>query len=451
ARWLGQFGTVRAGLSLDSHNSLASSSLDWLVPLYDTPDNTLFTQLGARNRDGRNTLNLGWGFRWMAGGWMYGVNNFFDDDITGNNRRTGIGAEARTDYLQFAANTYLRLNDWHQSRDFDDYDERPANGFDVRAQGWLPAYPQVGGKLMYEQYYGREVALFGKDARQRNPYAVTAGVEWSPFPLLTAGVDERMGKGGKNETSVNLQLTWRPGESLSSQLSPESAGASHLVAAARHDLVERNNNIVLEYRKQELVSLGLSTSAVTGPGGSTQTVAAEVRSKYGLRDVSWDAGALTAAGGSLKALDGTHFAVTLPPYQASPRALAARGEATESGRNVYVLTAVASDVKGNASAPQKVTVTVLPPVLSFDGQLQVTNDNAPADGHSAVTVTAAITDGNHHAPAGQAVSFSITYADGRRVTQKAETDAQGRAAVNVTSTVAGAAGVSATAGSATAA
>ncbi|EPA1043103.1 inverse autotransporter beta domain-containing protein, partial [Enterobacter bugandensis] len=265
-------GTVRAGLSLDSHNSLANSSLDWLVPLYDTPDNTLFTQLGARNRDGRNTLNLGWGFRWMAGGWMYGVNNFFDDDITGNNRRTGIGAEARTDYLQFAANTYLRLNDWHQSRDFDDYDERPANGFDVRARGWLPAYPQVGGKLMYEQYYGREVALFGKDARQRNPYAVTAGVEWSPFPLLTAGVDERMGKGGKNETSVNLQLTWRPGESLSSQLSPESAGASHLVAAARHDLVERNNNIVLEYRKQELVSLGLSTSAVTGPGGSTQTV-----------------------------------------------------------------------------------------------------------------------------------------------------------------------------------
>ncbi|MCK6880141.1 Ig-like domain-containing protein, partial [Enterobacter bugandensis] len=108
-------------------------------------------------------------------------------------------------------------------------------------------------------------------------------------------------------------------------------------------------------------------------------------------------------------------------------------------------------MKGNASAPQKVTVTVLPPVLSFDGQLQVTNDNAPADGHSAVTVTAAITDGNHHAPAGQAVSFSITYADGRRVTQKAETDAQGRAAVNVTSTVAGAAGVSATAGSATAA
>ncbi|MGU3489816.1 inverse autotransporter beta domain-containing protein, partial [Enterobacter bugandensis] len=66
-KWLGQYGTVRAGLSLDQSSSLANSSLDWLVPLYDTPQNTLFTQLGARNKDGRNTVNLGWGVRWMAG------------------------------------------------------------------------------------------------------------------------------------------------------------------------------------------------------------------------------------------------------------------------------------------------------------------------------------------------------------------------------------------------
>ncbi|MGU3489817.1 inverse autotransporter beta domain-containing protein, partial [Enterobacter bugandensis] len=84
------------------------------VPLYDTPQNTLFTQLGARNKDGRNTVNLGWGVRWMAGDWMYGFNNFFDNDVTGNNRRVGLGVEARTNYLQFASNTYLRLNNWHQ-------------------------------------------------------------------------------------------------------------------------------------------------------------------------------------------------------------------------------------------------------------------------------------------------------------------------------------------------
>ncbi|HDS5592623.1 TPA: inverse autotransporter beta domain-containing protein [Enterobacter hormaechei subsp. xiangfangensis] len=29
----------------------------------------------------------------------------------------------------------------HQSRDFANYDERPADGFDIRAEGWPPAYP----------------------------------------------------------------------------------------------------------------------------------------------------------------------------------------------------------------------------------------------------------------------------------------------------------------------
>lgn len=176
SNWLSKYGTVRAGLNLDTRNSLANSSLDWLVPLYDTPHDTLFTQLGARNKDGRNTINIGWGVRWMTSRWMYGFNNFYDNDMTGNNRRVGLGAEARTDYLQLAANTYMRMSNWHQSRDFNDYDERPASGFDIRTQGWLPAYPQLGGKLAFEQYYGDEVALFGKDSRQRNPYAVTAGL-----------------------------------------------------------------------------------------------------------------------------------------------------------------------------------------------------------------------------------------------------------------------------------
>ncbi|MFO6427880.1 inverse autotransporter beta domain-containing protein [Escherichia coli] len=62
-----------------------------------------------------------------------------------------------------------------------DYDERPADGWDIRAEGWLPAYPQLGGKLVYQQYYGNEVALFGESERQKNPHAITAGVTWTPF------------------------------------------------------------------------------------------------------------------------------------------------------------------------------------------------------------------------------------------------------------------------------
>ncbi|OAT14621.1 invasin [Buttiauxella noackiae ATCC 51607] len=43
----------------------------------------------------------------FRGQWMYGTNVFFDNDITGHNRRVGIGAEAWTNYLRFSANSYF--------------------------------------------------------------------------------------------------------------------------------------------------------------------------------------------------------------------------------------------------------------------------------------------------------------------------------------------------------
>ncbi|MCW5004210.1 inverse autotransporter beta domain-containing protein [Enterobacter roggenkampii] len=196
--WLSQFGTARVNLGLDQHLKSSGSSLDMLVPLYDSPEAMLFTQFGMRNKDSRNTVNLGAGVRTFAdNGWMYGANVFFDNDLTGNNRRVGLGAEAWTDYLKLSANHYFGLTDWHQSRDMADYDERPANGWDVRAEGWLPAYAQLGGKLMYEKYHGNEVALSGKDSRSKNPSAVTAGVNWTPFPLITLGAEHRAASDGK--------------------------------------------------------------------------------------------------------------------------------------------------------------------------------------------------------------------------------------------------------------
>lgn len=51
--------------------------------------------------------------------------------------------------------------------------KRPANGWDFSAEGWLPAYPQLGASIQFEKYYGKNVGLFGSDNLQENPYAVT--------------------------------------------------------------------------------------------------------------------------------------------------------------------------------------------------------------------------------------------------------------------------------------
>lgn len=90
---------------------------------------------------------------------MAGVNTFIDHDLSRSHTRIGVGAEYWRDYLKLSANGYIRASGWKKSPDIEDYQERPANGWDIRAEGYLPAWPQLGASLMYEQYYGDEVGL----------------------------------------------------------------------------------------------------------------------------------------------------------------------------------------------------------------------------------------------------------------------------------------------------
>ncbi|STI64883.1 putative invasin [Escherichia coli] len=82
---------------------------------------------------------------------MSGINFFFDHDLSRYHSRAGIGAEYWRDYLKLSSNGYLRLTNWRSAPELDnDYEARPANGWDVRAEGWLPAWPHLGGKLVYD-------------------------------------------------------------------------------------------------------------------------------------------------------------------------------------------------------------------------------------------------------------------------------------------------------------
>ncbi len=71
---------------------------------------------------------------------MSGVNMFIDHDLTRYHTRTGMGVEYWRDYLKLSGNGYLRLSNWRSAPELDnDYEARPANGWDLRAEGWLPA------------------------------------------------------------------------------------------------------------------------------------------------------------------------------------------------------------------------------------------------------------------------------------------------------------------------
>ncbi|EQC1557183.1 intimin-like inverse autotransporter SinH [Citrobacter amalonaticus] len=251
------WGNVRTTLSISETGDLEGSSLDYFIPWYDDKHSVWFSQFSVQRKEDRTIGNAGLGFRQNAGRWLLGGNVFYDDDFTRDHQRLGIGSEAWTDFLKFSGNYYLPLSGWKDSRDFDFYEERPARGWDVRTEGWLPVYPQLGGKLVYEQYYGDEVALFGKDNLQKDPHATTVGINYTPVPLVTLGSEYKSGTGDNADFNVNASINYQFGRDLKDQLDPDNVKSMRSLAGSRHDFVERNNFIVLEYREKDPLDVTL--------------------------------------------------------------------------------------------------------------------------------------------------------------------------------------------------
>ncbi|HFI8043950.1 TPA: inverse autotransporter adhesin YeeJ, partial [Escherichia coli] len=376
--WLSRFGTARITLGVDEDFSLKNSQFDFLHPWYETPDNLFFSQHTLHRTDERTQINNGLGWRHFTPTWMSGINFFFDHDLSRYHSRAGIGAEYWRDYLKLSSNGYLPLTNWRSAPELDnDYEARPANGWDVRAEGWLPAWPYLGGKLVYEQYYGDEVALFDKDDRQSNPHAITAGLNYTPFPLMTFSAEQRQGKQGENDTRFAVDFTWQPGSAMQKQLDPNEVAARRSLAGSRYDLVDRNNNIVLEYRKKELVRLPL-TDPVTGKSGEVKSLVSSLQTKYALKGYNVEATALEAAGGKV-VTTGKDILVTLPAY---------RFTSTPETDNTWPIEVTAEDVKGNLSNREQSMVVVQAPTLSQkDSSVSLSTQTLNADSHSTATLT----------------------------------------------------------------
>lgn len=376
--WLNNFGTARISLGVDEDFSLKNSQFDFLHPWYDTPDYLLFSQHTLHRTDDRTQINTGLGWRHFTSSWMSGINLFFDHDLSRYHSRAGLGAEYWRDYLKLSSNAYIGLTGWRSAPELDnDFEARPANGWDLRAEGWLPAWPQLGGKLVYEQYYGDEVALFDKNDRQSNPHAITAGLNYTPFPLLTLSAEQRQGKQGENDTRFAVDLTWQPSSSMQKQLNPDEVAGRRSLAGSRYDLIDRNNNIVLEYRKKELIRLSL-LDPVKGKSGEIKPLVSSLQTKYALKGYNIEAAALEAAGGKVST-SGKDITVTLPSY---------RFTNTPETDNTWSIDVTAEDVKGNLSRHEQSMVVIQAPTLSQkDSLLSVNPLTVAADKKSTTTLT----------------------------------------------------------------
>ncbi|MFG6004562.1 inverse autotransporter beta domain-containing protein, partial [Salmonella enterica subsp. enterica serovar Pomona] len=404
--WFRHLGNARVQLNADSDFSLKNSAFDLLHPWWETPDNMLFSQGSLHRTDHRSQANLGFGWRhWTTGtaprglfhgDYMTGLNTFLDYDLSRDHARMGIGAEFWRDYLKMDANLYHRLTNWKNSPDLDDYEERPADGWDLRMEGWLPSYPQLGAKLEYEQYYGNQVALFDTDHLQSNPRAVTTDLTWTPFPLMTVSAGRRQGQNSHFETEFGVNFTLNPDLTWQQQTDPAAVAAMRTLAGSRHDFVERNNNIVLEYRKKTVIAIDLP-ERVEGKSGMQYPLSVTVsKAKYGLQDIVWDDADFLAAGGKLTCTGSTACTVTMPPFH-------------PGAENTYTVGAVAHDRKGNESERAQTTLAVTGVgVSAANSTMTPAQASLLADGVSTDTVTVVLKSGDNQPVTGLADQLALS-------------------------------------------
>lgn len=397
--WLQQYGNARIKLNVDDSFSLKDSSFDFLYPWLDTQDYVLFSQTSLHRTDDRNQTNIGLGIRhFTPDNAMLGANVFYDYDLSRSHSRAGFGVEYWRDYFRLGVNTYFGLSDWKNSRDIDDYLERPANGWDFSAEGWLPAYPQLGASIQFEKYYGKNVGLFGSDNLQENPYAVTGGISYTPVPLIKFSAQHKQGQSNVHDTTFGVEFNYRPGVSLAEQLSSDNVAVMREVQNLRYDFVERNNNIVLEYKKKHALKISLPES-IQGEGESIIPVTLTVNNASGgIKSVQWNDSAFTAAGGKISG-NGTSWQITLPAYKSE-------------GVNSWSVGATVQDNRGNVSNYAVMNISVTDSgVSTADSSFTLDGDSSPtisADSQSTYPIVLSLKDSNGKALTGLADDIEMS-------------------------------------------
>ncbi|WON77902.1 Ig-like domain-containing protein [Serratia sp. UGAL515B_01] len=406
--WLNQFGNAKVSFGTDK-----KISGDILIPLHDSVQNILFSQIGTRHSQDRNTANLGLGYRQYLNDWLLGVNTFYDYDYTGKNRRLGVGGEAWRNYLKLAVNGYIRLTNWHQSvlQAMEDYDERPANGFDIRAEGYVPTWPNLGGSLKYEQYLGKGISVSDNaspNSLKENPMVLTAGLNYTPFPLMTLSASRSVGN--SNNTHLGLDINYRLGVPWYRQISPDSVDLMRSLAGNKYDLVDRNYNIVMQYRKQDLLHIQLPARQNVQALETTIISLNVSRAKHGLKSVDWSVSPeFTRDGGQYRILSPTQLQITLPAYVFTRRAvsnysLAQHDEIPQE----YQISAVATDNNGNQSNKAVMMLGLVPSDNVVGSLTLAPNDHQqPANNTAAYAVTAIVKDVDNKPLAGQTITFSV--------------------------------------------
>ncbi|MDR0882427.1 MAG: inverse autotransporter beta domain-containing protein, partial [Candidatus Adiutrix sp.] len=153
-------------------------------------------------------------------------------------------------------------------------------------------------KGAFERWKGDQVGAFGRDDHlHRDPKVWVAGLEWTPVPILSVSADQRY-SGGRSETQIGLTFNYNFDMPWEDQLSSATVAEMRTVPGSRHDFVDRQYDMILEYQAKE----GAYNIIYQGLGG-TNIHLFRIADYFGKPAVS-RAVAVALSGGALVALTG---------------------------------------------------------------------------------------------------------------------------------------------------
>jgi hypothetical protein len=161
-----------------------------------------FNQTSLVRFDGRNTVNLGFGSRYIndAETVILGGNIFYDYEVDSDHERSGFGVEVLTSMLEFRANRYNAISG---TVNYQNSDETALDGHDIKLTANLP------------YLYSSNVYFEQSDFDDGGAYSVETdeyGVQLEFAPNLVFSFSEQQEQGSPTERVASLTYSIALGE-----------------------------------------------------------------------------------------------------------------------------------------------------------------------------------------------------------------------------------------------
>ena len=211
-------------------------------PITESEDlkDTTFWQGSIFSNDGRETLNLGLGYRRLSDDekWLSGINLFYDHEFPYDHRRASIGAELKSSLVEFNANKYYGLSNALTGEN--GVQETALGGFEFELGTQIPYIP---GTKFFAKQFKWDGEDGGADLKGKT-YSLDIGREILTNTSLEAGIHDY---DGTKASEKFAKLTYYFGKQ-SKTVGPFIAAAAFdnlkSMKDKRLDKVRRTNTIV---------------------------------------------------------------------------------------------------------------------------------------------------------------------------------------------------------------